>query len=153
MRTTVEDAARALAGAIERAGSAGERARPWLGIAGGEPTVVLPARPGRGGRAHQLALLLARELRGSRAIVLVAGSDGLDGDSGAAGAVVDGTTWDQLVRIGLDPARTLARCDAATALARIGAQIQTGPTGVNHADLVLAYRPRPAPRIPGRSPG
>lgn len=108
-------------------------------IAGGEPTVVLPATPGVGGRAHQLALLLAREVRGSRAVILVAGSDGMDGNTGAAGAVVDGGTWDAISARGLDPAAHLAACDAGTALAAIGAQILTGPTGVNHCDLVLGW--------------
>jgi len=108
-------------------------------IAGGEPTVILPDRPGVGGRAHQLALLLAREVRGSAAVILVAGSDGMDGNTGAAGAVVDGATWDAISARGLDPAAHLAACDAGTALAAVGAQILTGPTGVNHCDLVLAW--------------
>jgi hydroxypyruvate reductase len=120
---------------------AGSCDQAWMIAAGGEATVVLPDRPGLGGRAHQLGLLLARELRGSPLVVLVAGSDGMDGNSGAAGVVVDGSTWDRLVDRGLDPAAHLARCDGASALAVVGAQVRTGPTGVNHADLVLAYRP------------
>ncbi|HEU5058389.1 MAG TPA: MOFRL family protein, partial [Kofleriaceae bacterium] len=108
-------------------------------IAGGEPTVVLPDRPGVGGRAHQLALLLAHEVRGTDTVVLVAGSDGMDGNTGAAGAVVDGGTWDAISARGLDPAEHVARCDAGSALAAVGAQILTGPTGVNHCDLVLAW--------------
>jgi hydroxypyruvate reductase len=127
----VADVARNLA---SRLGS-----RDVVVIAGGEPTVVLADRPGVGGRAHQLALLLAREVRGSSAVVLVAGSDGMDGNTGAAGAVVDGTTWDAISARGLDPAAHLADCDAGTALAAVGAQILTGPTGVNHCDLVLAW--------------
>ncbi|HLU65782.1 MAG TPA: DUF4147 domain-containing protein [Kofleriaceae bacterium] len=109
-------------------------------IAGGEPVVVLPARPGTGGRAQQLALLLARAIRGTDRVFLCAGSDGIDGASAAAGAVVDGATWDAIAAAGLDPADHLARCDAAPALAAAGAQITTGPTGVNHADLILALR-------------
>ena len=115
---------------------------PGLLVAGGEPTVTLPPNPGRGGRAQQLALLLARILsrRGGGDAVLVAGSDGADGNSGAAGAVVDAGTWDRIAAAGLDPDAHLASCDAATALAAAGAQVTTGPTGVNHADLVLAWR-------------
>ncbi len=127
----VAEVARILAGRVA--------SRDAVVIAGGEPTVVLPERPGVGGRAHQLALILARELRGSSAVVLVAGSDGMDGNTGAAGAVVDGTTWDAISARGLDPAVYLAACDAGTALAAVGAQILTGPTGVNHCDLVLAW--------------
>jgi hydroxypyruvate reductase len=117
-------------------------ARPGLLVAGGEPTVILPPSPGRSGRAHQLALLLARALAGAPTgpdlAVLVAGSDGIDGTSDAAGAVVDRQTWQRIRAAGLDPGAHLAGCDAARALAAAGAQLKTGPTGVNHADLVLA---------------
>lgn len=128
-----------VAGRLLAAVADGEGERLW--IAGGEPTVSLPARPGRGGRAHQLALLIARAIRGREGLtVLCAGSDGIDGNSGAAGAVVDGDSWDALAQRGVDGERALATCDAAGALAAIGASIETGPTGVNHADLVLLHR-------------
>ncbi len=117
--------------------------RGALIAAGGEPTVTLPAGAGKSGRAHHLALLMARALDAAGApgdAVLVAGSDGADGASGAAGAVVEHDTWRRIRAAGLDPEAHLARCDAAVALAAAGAQIVTGPTGVNHADLVLAFR-------------
>jgi glycerate 2-kinase len=107
-------------------------------ISGGEPTVAIPPAPGVGGRAQQLALLCARALRGvDRVAVLAAGSDGIDGASDAAGAVIDGGTWDAIAAAGVDPAAALAGCDAGTALAAVGATIVTGPTGVNHADLIV----------------
>ena len=110
-------------------------------IAGGEPTVELPPGAGRSGRAHHLALLLARALDGVDAEValLVAGSDGVDGQSGAAGAIVEPTTWRAIRAAGRDPGRDLAGFDAAAALAAAGAQVTTGPTGVNHADLIVAW--------------
>ena len=124
----------------------------WVAVAGAEATVTLPERPGRGGRAQQMALLLARHLRGQPGVTaLVAGSDGVDGNSDAAGAVVDGTTWDAIAAAGLDPSGHLARCDAAPALAAVGAQIVTGPTGVNHADLVLLSGPGTPSRGASRS--
>jgi glycerate 2-kinase len=131
MEGPVEGVAAALARRI--------RTAPVL-VAGGEPTVALSAEAGRSGRAHHLALLLARDLAaGEREVaVLVAGSDGVDGVSGAAGAVVDRHTWGRIRAAGLDPDAHLARFDAAAALAAVGAQIVTGPTGVNHADLVIA---------------
>jgi glycerate 2-kinase len=133
----VEDVARMLAGQIIGYGSGS----PRLLIAGGEPTVSLPERPGRSGRAQHLALLLARDLARAQAAatILVAGSDGVDGTSDAAGAVVDRDTWSRIEGAGLDPGNSLASFDAAAALAAAGAQIVTGPTGVNHADLVLAF--------------
>jgi glycerate-2-kinase len=128
-------------GRLARAAAGRARAapgRPICLVGGGEPTVVLPTRPGRGGRAQQLALLCARELAGIPGVaVLCAGSDGSDGNTPAAGAVVDGATWSQVSAAGFDPQRALDGCDAHTALAPTGALITCGPTGVNHADLFL----------------
>ena len=65
-------------------------------IMGGEPTVILPPDHGIGGRNMALALNIAREIRGIDGIrVLVAGTDGTDGPTDAAGAIVDGCTWDE----------------------------------------------------------
>lgn len=135
-----EDIARVAELTIDRAEASGE---VNAAVAGGEPTVALPPEPGAGGRAHQLALLLAERLVGrARIAVLVAGTDGIDGNSRGAGAVVTGATWEAIRAAGLDPRAALARRDAATALAAAGAQIVTGPTGRNHADLILiAARP------------
>ncbi len=118
-------------------------------VAGGEWTVEVPVDAGTGGRAVQLALLVARGLAardlgrdGGRAEVrvLVAGSDGVDGTGPAAGAVVDGATWGRLAAAGIDGERALRRCDAGAALAAIGATVVSGPTGTNHADLVIVAR-------------
>jgi glycerate 2-kinase len=106
-------------------------------VAWGEPTVVLPAEPGEGGRAQQLALLLARHLRGTDRAALVAGSDGIDGNASAAGAYVDGSTWDAIIAAGVSPEDALARCDAGRALGAAGALFTPGPTGINHGDVVV----------------
>ncbi len=115
-------------------------------IAGGEWTVALGPAPGRGGRARQLALILAGGMAGDDdRVALVAGSDGVDGTGPEAGAIVDGATWGRLIAAGIDPAAALVARDAGDALAAIGAAFGDGPTGVNHADLVLvARRPRAA---------
>jgi glycerate-2-kinase len=108
-------------------------------VAWGEPTVRVVENAGSGGRAQQLALELAKRLRGTGKSAFVAGSDGVDGPSarGAAGAFVEGTTWDAIAAAGIDPAAALARCDAGTALDAVGALVVTGPTGINHADVVI----------------
>ncbi len=108
-------------------------------VAWGEPTVRVVESAGSGGRAQQLALELAKRLRGTTKGAFVAGSDGVDGPSprGAAGAFVDGATWDAIAAAGIDPAAALARCDAGTALDAVGALVVTGPTGINHADIVI----------------
>ncbi|MGE5180579.1 MAG: DUF4147 domain-containing protein [Acidobacteriota bacterium] len=112
------------------------------GVAWGEPTLRVPADHGEGGRAQQLALELAKRIRGSERAAFVAGSDGQDGPRprgrpAPAGAYVDGATWDAIVAAGVDPQRALARCDAGTALHAVGALFVTGPTGVNHADVAI----------------
>jgi glycerate 2-kinase len=134
--------------AMEAAAAGRGRARAcWVG--GGEATIALPPQPGVGGRAQHIALLVARAIAGTRHVsVLVAGSDGIDGSSPAAGAIVDGQTWSAMRAAGCDPEAALARCDAFPVLDAVGATVCTGPTGVNHADLALiaaGTRPAPAP--------
>jgi glycerate-2-kinase len=70
--------------------------------------------------------------------VLAAGTDGRDGPTDAAGAIVDGTTWQRIRDAGLDPAAHLARHDAWHALDAAGALLRTGPTGTNVNDVVIA---------------
>jgi len=116
------------------------RKAPFVGY--GEPTIALPADHGQGGRAQQLALLLAKRFRGGNLSALVAGTDGKDGPAprtrpSPAGAFVDGTTWDRIVTAGVDPDRALARCDAGPALYAAEALFVSGPTGINHADVVI----------------
>jgi glycerate 2-kinase len=111
-------------------------------VAWGEPTVRVPPAHGIGGRAQQLALLLAGKLRGSSRGAFVVGTDGVDGPPPSdrpspAGAWVDGRTWGAIVSAGIDPVAALATCDAGTALSTIGALVVTGPTGINHADLLI----------------
>lgn len=132
LQGTVEETAELL---VAAAAGRGRRAV----VAFGEPTVRLPDDRGSGGRAQQLALQLARHLRGGRLTALVAGTDGADGPSlpPAAGAIVDGDSWVRLQAIGLDGDRALARCDARPALAALDELLLLGRTGVNHADVML----------------
>jgi hydroxypyruvate reductase len=67
--------------------------------------------------------------------VLSAGTDGIDGNSPAAGAVADGTTCARARARGLDPDHALARFDAFPLFAALGDAIVTGPTGTNVRDL------------------
>jgi len=112
-------------------------------VFGGETSVRLPASHGRGGRSQHLALAAAQEFaRAAHAPValLAAGTDGIDGGTDAAGAVVTGATWHAIAAAGIDPAAALARCDAYPALDAAGALIRTGHTGTNVADVVIAVR-------------
>jgi hydroxypyruvate reductase len=119
----------------EAAAMIGARLRdgpPGLHVWGGEPTVVLPERPGHGGRNQALALLIAREIAGRDGIsVLVAGTDGTDGPTDAAGAFADGATWGAGAQDALDAA------DSGTWLEARGLLFAPGPTGTNVMDLAL----------------
>jgi hydroxypyruvate reductase len=110
-------------------------------ISGGEVTVQVGAKSGTGGRNQQFALYCAQQIAGERITVLSAGTDGIDGNSPAAGAVVDGTTVERAKQHGFDVGTTLADFDAYPLLDAIGDAIVTGPTGNNVRDLriLLAY--------------
>jgi glycerate 2-kinase len=112
-------------------------------VRGGESTVRLPAQPGRGGRNQHLALAAALELerRGLHSVsLLAAGTDGIDGASRDAGALVDDETCQRGRDAGGDPAVSLARADSGTFLEAAGDLLHTGPTLTNVGDLVLGLR-------------
>ncbi len=109
-------------------------------IWGGETTVTLGENPtGLGGRSQELALAAARELdgAGNGVALLAAGTDGRDGPTDAAGAVVDGRTWNGIKTRGRDPAHDLAAHDAYPALDSVGALLKPGLTGTNVMDIVI----------------
>ena len=109
-------------------------------IWGGETTVTLgDAPPGLGGRCQELALAAARTLDGLRPgmALLAAGTDGRDGPTDAAGAIVDGETWRAAAAAGRDPARDLAAHDAYRSLDAAGALLKVGLTGTNVMDVVI----------------
>ena len=113
------------------------RSRPQIFVYVREPSVVVTGE-GRGGRNGHLALLAARELAGIPGVAfLAAGSDGIDGDTKAAGAVVTGETWAAAEAKGLDPAGRLERFDSEPLHASLGTAVVTGRTGVNFMDLHL----------------
>ena len=117
--------------------------RPLLVIAGGEPTVKVEG-DGRGGRAQQVALAAALALQGTRRVwVAGLGTDGRDGPTDAAGAMVDGGTIARAKRKGYGAARYLARNDSYTFFKHVGGHIKTGLTGTNVNDLYLVLvRPK-----------
>ncbi len=118
-----------------------QSASPICLISGGEVTVKVGENSGVGGRNQQFALYCAEKIAGEAITVLGAGTDGVDGNSPAAGALVDGTTVSRARQRGLDTATALARFDAFPLLESIGDAIVIGPTGNNVRDLriLLAY--------------
>jgi glycerate 2-kinase len=109
-------------------------------LSGGEITVHVE-NGGAGGRNQQFALYCAEKIAGESITVLSAGSDGLDGDSPAAGAIADGTTVERAKARGLDAKAHLNGFNAFPLFEALGNAIVTGPTGNNLRDLriLLAY--------------
>ncbi|MBN2345771.1 MAG: DUF4147 domain-containing protein [Candidatus Aminicenantes bacterium] len=140
-RGEARDAARFLAAqALRTRAGLGSGERRCL-LCGGETTVTVRAE-GRGGRNQELALAFAMEIAGESGIeMLSAATDGVDGPTDAAGAIVDGGTVSQAARLGLDAARYLERNDSHTFFMELDYRsgerrlLRTGPSGTNVADL------------------
>lgn len=114
-----------------------EQVRVW----GGESVVNLPENPGRGGRNQHLALASARIIAGhDNLMLLVAGTDGTDGVTDDAGALVDGETCSRVALAELDLQKCLETANSGAALAAAGDLIHTGPTGTNVGDLVIGLK-------------
>ncbi|TVQ61759.1 MAG: DUF4147 domain-containing protein [Phycisphaerales bacterium] len=137
----------------ERSGSAreGEAAtvarsivRSWGGrtravVWGGETTVRVGDAGGRGGRVQEMMLVIALEMErlGLRGRALGLATDGLDGPTDVAGAVVDSGTCARVRAAGIDPVTALAAHDSYAALRAGGASFRTGATGTNVNDVVV----------------
>ena len=118
---------------------------PTAIVWGGETTVQLQG-DGRGGRNQEMALLVARHLNDCNPTqgihFLSGGTDGRDGPTDAAGAIVDAGTWARITDAGLDPAALLANNDSYAALQASGDLLITGATGTNVADIqILMIQP------------
>jgi hydroxypyruvate reductase len=123
-------------------GRAMGRDRPTAFVVGGETTVTVHGS-GCGGRNHELALAAAVSLEHAKdCVVLSAGTDGIDGLTEAAGAVVDSGTVARLQASGFDPQLALNDNDSGTVLAAVGDAIMTGPTGTNVCDVSLVLTRR-----------
>lgn len=108
---------------------------------GGETTVQLPSHSGRGGRNQTLALAAALKIKNRRDIVfLAAGTDGTDGPTDDAGAIVDGMSIMRGEGKGLSAGHCLATANAGAFLEASGDLIHTGPTGTNVMDLAIGIK-------------
>ena len=111
--------------------------RPCCVVAGGETTVTVTGK-GAGGRAQEFAVAAALEIAGLANVWVVAiGTDGTDGPTDAAGAVIDGHTVTRAQRLSVDLKGALQRHNTYPALKRLDQLIVTGPTGTNVNDLYL----------------
>lgn len=127
--------AAALAKGIRRHGD--PLAPPACLVWGGETTVTVRGT-GKGGRNQELALAVAQALAGWEEIAVMAlATDGTDGPTDAAGAVVDGSTVQRAHELGLDLQAALDQNDAYPLLAATGDLLRLGPTGTNVNDLLV----------------
>jgi glycerate 2-kinase len=114
-------------------------APPCCVVAGGETTVTVTGS-GKGGRAQEFAVAAAQAVAGLPGVYIAAvATDGSDGPTDAAGALVSGDTWQRAVRTGIDLEAALAHNDTYRALKRLNGHIMTGPTGTNVNDLYLMF--------------
>lgn len=110
-------------------------------ISGGEVTVKVPEDAGAGGRNQHFALYCAQKIAGENIALLSAGTDGIDGNSPAAGAIADGTTMERARVANLDVDSHFKGFNSFPLFQKLGDTIETGPTGNNVRDLriMMAY--------------
>jgi hydroxypyruvate reductase/glycerate 2-kinase len=128
-----------LAAEVRKSRSAEEqkRKKPICLISGGETTVTVKGN-GLGGRNMELALAFAMEIEGIDGVTLLsAGTDGTDGPTDAAGAIVDGETVKKARAIGLNPEEYLNNNDSYNFFKKIDGLFTTGPTGTNVMDIQI----------------
>ena len=139
----VGEASDAAARLVQRLQMVRQRAEPGTVqccIWGGETTVAMRNGGAPGGRCQHLALAAARSLSSgdSDGISLIAaGTDGRDGTTDAAGAIVDSRTWREIAAAGRDPEQSLNTFESNAALAAVGALFKPGMTGTNVMDVMI----------------
>ncbi|WP_404405808.1 glycerate kinase [Pelagibacterium halotolerans] len=112
--------------------------KPAVLLSGGETTVTIRKKGGRGGRNGEFALAFALEIEGEAITLLAADTDGIDGSEDNAGAFADGETAARMRAVGLDPRGLLDANDSYTGFAAVGEVFETGPTGTNVNDFRAA---------------
>jgi hydroxypyruvate reductase len=118
-----------------------DNSEPSIHLWGGEPVMELPKNPGRGGRNQHLALTLAQKLKQRDDIlILVAGTDGTDGPTQDAGALIDGGSIVRGEDAGFNAASSLKQANSGEFLEASGDLITTGPTQTNVMDLVIGLK-------------
>jgi glycerate 2-kinase len=111
---------------------------PPVGIVAGGETTVTVTGEGKGGRNQEIALAAALKIEGLNRILIVSiSTDGIDGPTDAAGALVDGETLQRSRNLGLDARRFLKNNDSYLFFSRVGGLVFTGPTGTNVNDVTI----------------
>lgn len=113
---------------------------PCVFVVGGETTVTIVGHPGEGGRNQEFALAVSLKIDGSSNIVIASiGTDGTDGPTDIAGAIVDGCTLERAREMKIDVLENLSRHNSSHVFRQLNDAIFTGSTGTNVMDLRLLY--------------
>jgi len=113
---------------------------PRVLVAGGETTVAIKGEHGEGGRNQELALAAALKISGSEKITIASiDTDGTDGPTDIAGAIVDGYTLENAMRAGIDLFEALKMHDSSNVFRKLHDAIYAGDTGTNLMDLMIVY--------------
>ena len=116
-------------------------APPGVHVWGGETTLHLPDQPGLGGRNQMMALAMAEVIDQMDDIaVLVAGTDGIDGNTSCAGAIITGNTKCKAAQMGFNIDNELAKANAGVVLMATDDLFQPGPSRTNVMDIIIAYK-------------
>ena len=116
-----------------------QKQSPFCLVAGGETTVTIQG-DGKGGRNQELALATVLELSGGEDVILVTlATDGEDGPTDAAGAVVTGKTYQRANELSLSVAGHLSRNDVYPFFDKLGDLLTIGPTGTNVNDIIFLF--------------
>ena len=110
--------------------------KPAAIIIGSETTVTVTG-DGKGGRNQEVALGAVQDICGLKAVIATLGTDGIDGPTNAAGAIVDGSSYTRAKEDGLDPNSFLNENDAYRFFESLNDLIFTGPTGTNVNDISI----------------
>lgn len=110
--------------------------KPFLFICGSEPGVKV-IRGGTGGRSCEFAMRFSKLMAGRQSVLLAAGTDGKDGNSSFAGAIVDGNTFSESLKPGLEYDDFLRGSNSAEWIEKTGCGLITGETGVNLTDILI----------------
>jgi glycerate-2-kinase len=114
--------------------------RPGAMVLGGETTVDVRGH-GRGGRNQEVALTALEGIASLKGVAVATfGTDGIDGNSPAAGALIDGRSMARAARLRLRPRKFMARNDSYGFFKMLGDAIITGSTGTNVSDITILVR-------------
>lgn len=139
LKGEAKEVAKVLASIIKASINLGEPLNsPFALLVGGESTVTVRGK-GVGGRNQELCLSLLIELKEikSQLVAICIGSDGIDGNSPSAGAIITNNTYEKAKVAGLTPEDYLVNNDSYTFFDKLGLTIKTGPTGTNVNDFII----------------